>query len=91
VGGAIKAPRRLVNVNPVYPEDAKAAGIEGVVILQVVIGEDGSVVDAQVLRSIPELDQAALDAAYQWQYEPTLLNGEPIEVEMVVTINFTLR
>jgi len=91
VGGAIKPPRRLVNVNPEYPEDAQAAGISGVVLLQIVIGEDGSVIDAQVIRSIPELDQAALDAVYQWQYEPTLLNGEPVELEMTVTINFTLR
>ena len=65
-----------------YPEDAKAAGIEGAVILLIVIGEDGSVIEAQVLRSVPELDQAALDAAYQWRYEPTLLNGEPVELEM---------
>jgi protein TonB len=75
----------------VYPEDAKAAGIQGVVILEIVIGEDGSVIEANVLRSIPELDQAAIDAVTQWQYEPTLLNGAPVEVELTVTINFTLR
>ena len=75
---------------PVYPEAAKAAGIEGVVILEIVIGEDGSVIEVQVVRSIPELDQAAIDAVSQWQYEPTLLNGEPVEIEMTVTINFTL-
>ena len=80
-----------MNVNPVYPEDAKAAGIEGIVVLDVVIGENGSVIEARVIRSIPELDQAAIDAVLQWQYEPTLLNGEPVEVEMNVTINFTLR
>ncbi len=91
VGGAIKPPIRLVNVNPVYPEDAKAAGIEGVVILEIVIGQDGSVIEVQVVRSIPELDQAAIDAVSQWQYQPTLLNGEPVEIECTVTINFTLR
>jgi len=91
VGGAVKAPRRLVNVNPVYPEEAQAAGISGVVILECVIGVDGSVIEARVLQSIPELDQAAIDAVSQWQYETTLLNGEPVEVEMTVTINFTLR
>ena len=78
-------------MNPVYPEDAKAAGIEGIVVLDVVIGENGSVIEARVIRSIPELDQAAIDAVLQWQYEPTLLNGEPVEVECNVTINFTLR
>jgi TonB family protein len=91
VGGIIRAPLRLVNVNPVYPDAAKAAGIEGIVVLDVVIGENGSVIEARVIRSIPELDQAAIDAVLQWQYEPTLLNGEPVEVEMNVTINFTLR
>jgi TonB family protein len=91
VGGPIKAPRRLVDVKPVYPADARAAGIEGVVVLDIVIGEDGSVIEARVLRSIPELDQAAIDAVNQWQFEPTLLNGEPVELEMNVTVNFTLR
>jgi TonB family protein len=91
VGGAVKPPVRVVNVNPVYPEDAKAAGIEGIVILEIVIGEDGSVIETRVAESVPELDQAAIDAVVQWQYEPTLLNGEPVEVEMTVTINFTLR
>jgi TonB family protein len=91
VGGAIKPPVRLVNVNPVYPEDARAAGVEGLVVLQIAIGEDGSVIEALVLRSIPMLDQAAIDAVIQWVYQPTLLNGMPVEVEMTVTINFTLR
>ena len=90
VGGAIKPPVRLVNVNPVYPEDARAAGIEGLVVLEIVIGKTGAVIETQVLRSIPELDQAAIDAVRQWQYQPTLLNGEPVEIEMAVTINFTL-
>ena len=90
VGGAVKPPIKLVDVKPVYPEDARAAGIEGVIILGIVIGEDGSVIETRVLRSIPELDQAAIDAVSQWQFKPTLLNGEPVEVEMAVTINFTL-
>jgi protein TonB len=51
----------------------------------------GTVIEARVLRSITELDQAAIDAVSQWRFESTLLNGEPIEVEMNVTINFTLR
>ena len=48
-------------------------------------------IETEVLRSIPELDQAAIDAVSQWQFEPTLFNGEPVEVEMNVTINFTLQ
>jgi protein TonB len=90
-GGAVKAPFRIVNVNPVYPEEAKAAGIQGSVILDCVIGVDGSVSEAAVIESVPELDQAAIDAVLQWVYEPTLLNGEPVEVEMTVTVTFTLR
>ena len=91
VGGAVRPPTKLVDVKPVYPADAKDAHIEGVVILGVVIGEDGSVIDAAVLRSIPELDQAAIDAVTQWQFEPTMLNGEPVEIEMTVAVNFTLK
>jgi TonB family protein len=90
-GDGVKPPTKLVDVKPIYPEDARAAGIEGVVILGIVIGEGGSVIETRVLRSIPELDQAAIDAVIQWQFEPTRLKGEPVEVEMNVTINFTLR
>ena len=90
VGGTVQPPRKLVDVPPTYPEEAQAAGIAGIVVLEIVIGEDGFVIQTSVLRSIPELDQAAIDAVSQWQYEPTLLNGEPVEVEMDVTINFTL-
>ncbi len=90
VGGAVKPPVTLFHVSPEYPEAARAAGIAGVVILEIVVGEDGSVIETRVLRSIPELDQAAIDAVTQWKFEPKVLNGEPVEVEMVVTINFTL-
>jgi TonB family protein len=89
VGGAVKPPVKLVDVRPVYPDAAREAHIQGVVILTVVIGDDGRVIDTQVTRSIPELDQAAIDAVSQWVFQPTVLNGEPVEIEMVVTINFT--
>ena len=91
VGGAVRPPRKIVDAKPIYPEEAKAARIQGVVILDIIIGEDGSVEDASVLRSIPELDQAAVDAVLQWRYASTPLNGEPVEVEMTVTINFSLQ
>jgi TonB family protein len=90
VGGNIQRPAKLFDIPPVYPEDAQAAGIQGVVLLDIVIGEDGSVIDSEVAQSIPELDQPAIDAVNQWLFEPTLLNGEPVEVEMTVTIRFTL-
>lgn len=89
-GGAVKAPTKIHDVRPVYPDDAQAAGVEGVVILQVVISTEGSVIETGVLRSVPMLDDAAQHAVMQWRFEPTLLNGEPVEIEMVVTVNFTL-
>jgi protein TonB len=91
VGGNVQAPRPVKHVDAVYPEEAKAAGVSGVVIIEALVGTNGSVAEAHVLRSIPLLDQAALDAVLQWQYEPTLLNGEPVEVLMTVTVNFSLQ
>jgi periplasmic protein TonB len=89
VGGAIGVPIKIRDVRPAYPEDARAAGVQGVVILEAVIDETGAVSSARVLRSIPLLDQAAVDAVRQWQFTPTLLNGAPVSVMMTVTINFT--
>ena len=83
-------PRKIVDVPPRYPREAQAARIEGVVILEIVIAEDGTVVETRVVQSIPELDQAAIDAVRQWVYTPTVLDGEAVEVEMNVFINFTL-
>jgi protein TonB len=91
VGGNIKAPTKVRHVNPVYPPIAQSARVSGVVIIEATIGPDGRVKDAKVLRSIPLLDQAALDAVKQWQFTPTLLNGVPVPVIMTVTVNFTLQ
>jgi len=74
----------------VYPTDAAAARVQGVVILEVTIAKDGRVADATIRRSIPQLDQAALDAVRQWRFTPTVIDGEPVEVVMTVTVNFTL-
>jgi len=90
VGGNIRPPTRTHVAEPAYPQTARAAGVQGVVILEIVIGADGAVSDARVLRSIPLLDQAALDAVRQWRYEPTLLNGVPTSVIMTATVNFSL-
>jgi protein TonB len=90
VGGSVKAPTQISKIQPVYPAEAMAAGVSGVVILEAVIGVDGRVNDAKVLRSIPQLDQAAVDAVRQWVYTPTLLNGVPVPVIMTVTVTFTL-
>jgi TonB family protein len=91
VGGSIKAPTKIKDVTPVYPAMARTARVAGRGIVEAVIGADGKVVDAKVLRSIPMLDQAALDAVRQWEYRPTLLNGVPVPVVMTVTVNFTLQ
>jgi TonB family protein len=90
VGGEIKEPRRLKHVEPVYPEIARSARVQGVVIMECTISPQGKVTDVRVLRSIPLLDQAAIDAVKQWVYTPTLLNGVPVPVIMTVTANFTL-
>ncbi len=91
VGGEIRAPTRVMNVNPIYPAIAQTAKVQGVVIIEVLIGDDGTVQAGQILRSIPLLDQAALDAVRQWRYTRTLLNGTPVPVIMTVTANFTLQ
>jgi len=91
VGGKIRPPKKTKDVQPVYPASAKSARIAGVVIVEATIGTDGTVVDAKVLRSVPMLDQAALDAVRQWEYTPTLLNGKAVPVVITVTINFKLQ
>jgi protein TonB len=75
----------------VYPSIAQSARVQGVVILEATIGENGRVKDVKVLRSIPLLDQAAIDAVRQWEYTPTLLNNVPVPVIMTVTVQFTLN
>ena len=83
--------RSSSDVNPIYPPIAQSARVQGVVIIEATIGPDGAVKDAKVLRSIPLLDAAALDAVKQWQFTPTLLNGVPVPVIMTVTVQFTLQ
>jgi len=91
VGGNIKEPARTKDVPPVYPPIAQQARIQGAVIIEAVIGTDGKVREARVLRPLPMLDQAALEAVRQWEYEPTLLAGQPVAVVMTVTVIFTLN
>jgi protein TonB len=90
VGGLIRPPAKIVDVAPQYPALARASRVQGVVILQATIDSRGNVEAATVLRSIPLLDQAALDAVRQWKFTPTLLNGMAVPVIMTVTVNFEL-
>ncbi len=90
VGGNIRPPAKIKDVRPVYPPEAQQARVQGVVVAEVTIGEDGRVSDARVLRSIPLLDEAAIDAVRQWEFEPTLLNGRAVPIIMTVTVQFSM-
>ncbi len=91
VGGQIRPPQKIHSVNPIYPQEAQDARVQGVVIIEAKLAADGTVADAWVVRSIPMLDGAALDAVRQWRYAPTLLNGVAVPLIMTVTVNFTLE
>lgn len=91
VGQGIGAPAKTRDVPPVYPPIAQSARVQGVVIIETLIDETGRVVEARILRSIPLLDQAAIDAVKQWEYAPTRVNGVPSSVVMTVTVNFVLQ
>jgi protein TonB len=78
------------DVAPQYPPEAGRARIEGTVVLLAVIGTDGSVKDVRVENGLPILAQAAIDAVRQWRYKPYMIDGEPVEVDSRITINFTL-
>jgi len=90
VGGTIREPRKIKDVPPRYPDIAKQARVQGIVILECTISPRGDVTEIKVLRGIPLLDAAAIDAVRQWQYTPTYLNGVPVPVIMTVTVNFRL-
>jgi periplasmic protein TonB len=89
-GGQIQAPALVKRVPPVYPPIAVNAQIEGVVILEATVGRDGRVEDVTVLRSVPLLDKAAIDAVRQWVYAPLLLNGQTERFVLTVTVSFGL-
>jgi protein TonB len=91
IGGTIQEPRKLRNVNPVYPPEAVQARVQGVVILECTISPTGKVVEVKTLRGVPLLNEPAIEAVRQWEYTPTELNGVPVPVIMTVTVNFKLR
>lgn len=87
----MKKPVKTTDAAPVYPMLAKQAHIEGMVILEAVLDAQGRVESVRVLRSIPQLDRAAVDAVQQWRFTPALLNGQAVPVVMTVTVNFRLQ
>jgi protein TonB len=91
VGGDVREPRKVLDAAPVYPDLAVKAHLEGIVIIEATIDAHGRVVDARLLRSVPMLDEAALEAVRKWVYTPTLLSGVPTPVVMTVTVNFQLK
>jgi periplasmic protein TonB len=90
-GTDVREPKKLKSVSPIYPEEARNAGIEGVVVLDCLVSTAGVVTSVTVLRSIPALDRAAIDAVKQWRYTPTLVGGTVVPVLIAVTVNFHLR
>jgi protein TonB len=91
VGDGVGRPSLIRHVAPVYPPEARAARVRGVVMVQMTIDEAGAVSSARVLRSVPMLDAAALDAVRQWRYTPALLNGRPVPFNMTATIAFSVQ
>jgi len=88
--GGIPVPRKTKHVQPVYPPEAIAQGLRGIVILDLVIDPNGRVTSATVMRSVPGLDEAAIAAAKQWQYEPARVGGKAVTVRLTQAITFSL-
>jgi TonB family protein len=90
VGGAVKAPVKVVDARPTYPELAKQTRSQGMVELEIIVGPTGDVEQARVIKSIPLLDRAALDAVRKWKYAPTIVNGMAVPVKLNVGLAFGL-
>lgn len=90
-GQGIREPQKIVHLAPVYPAIARSAAVEGTVVLEAVISTRGSVENVRIIKSVPLLDQAAVDAVRAWRYTPTRLNGVPVPVLITITVRFTLQ
>lgn len=91
VGGQIRAPKKIQHVPPVYPALAQAARLQAIVILEAHVNTSGRVQSTKVLRGQPLFDEAATEAVRQWRYMPLLLNGQPTEFLLTVTVQFNLK
>jgi TonB family protein len=91
VGDGVGRPRLMSHVDPIYPQEAKDAGVAGMVIVELLVDENGDVADAKIIRSVPMLDAAVLDAVRQWRYHPASVNGTPVRVLMSTNVTFSLR
>ena len=90
VGGAVEAARLIFQPKPEYPQIARMARVQGTVRLAAIITKDGAIESLQVLSGPPLLVRGALDAVARWRYQPTLLDGEPVEVSTEIDVNFVL-
>ncbi|HUQ91815.1 MAG TPA: M56 family metallopeptidase [Bryobacteraceae bacterium] len=92
IGGNVQATKLVYMPKPQYPQNLQQQGVEGTVLLEGVISTDGSLLSLRSLNSLvhPELGQAAIDAVKQWRYQPTLLNGKPVEIITTITVNYRL-
>jgi periplasmic protein TonB len=91
VGGDIKPPVKVKGAAPTYPPLARQGHVEGVVIIEVTIGTDGKVKDTKVIRTVKMLEDSAVSAVRTWEYKPTIVNGQAVQVVTTVPINFTLE
>jgi protein TonB len=91
LGNTLAPPRKIKDVKPGYPQVALSAQARGTVIIEITIGTDGKVREATVVHSVPQLDQAALEAVRQWEYEPTRVNGMLVALIMTVVVNFAIQ
>lgn len=91
IGRGMQSPRKIRDARPVYPPEALAAQIRGVVIIEATIDVTGLVTEVRIVRSVPALDQAAVDAVRQWAYEPMLIDGEPVAVIITALVTFAIH
>jgi len=90
VGGNVQQAKMIRQIQPVYPQIAKTAHVQGTVILHAIIAKDGTVQELQYISGPALLMRSSMDAVRQWKYQPTLLNGEPVEVDTTISVVFTL-
>jgi protein TonB len=92
IGGEVVPPELITKVQPVYPEIARKARVQGVVIVEAIIDKQGNVVEGRILRGLPMgVSEAAVAAIHKWKYRPAILNGRPVSVYLTVTVTFTLQ
>ena len=90
VGGQVQAAKLINKTAPQYPEVAKAAHVAGTVVLRAVISKNGSIEQLELVSGPPLLAKSAMDAVTQWRYQPTVLNGQPVEVDTTIDVVFSL-